>query len=166
MAGLSFPFSFMKNLHRLLVVAFVLLGIVPPVSRAEGEDAYRKEIKTDVLLKTLKDAVGRKIVYPKTDDAELSAILVEIPAGAKTGWHKHTSPCVAYILEGELQVETEDGTKRMVKAGEAFAEVVNLVHNGQNLGSTPVKLILFVAGEKGAPVSVKSPTGLLAPSSD
>jgi len=154
----------MKIIHRLLVVAFALFCILPAISRAEREAAYRKEIKTEVLLKTLKDAAGQKIVYPKSDDAELSAILVEIPAGAKTGWHKHTSPCVAYLLAGELQVETADGTKRMVKAGEAFAEVVNLEHNGENLGSVPVKLVLFVAGEKGAPVSIKTPSGFLEPS--
>jgi len=150
----------MKNVSRLLVVGVTLFCLSLAVSRAEGEDAYRKEIKTAVLLKTLQDAAGQKIAYPKTGDAELSAILVEIPVGAKTGWHKHTSPCVAYLMEGELQVETADGAKRIVKAGEAFAEVVNLAHNGQNLGSVPVRLVLFVAGEKGAPISVKSPTDL------
>src|SRR5689334_10560625 len=137
----------MKTFIRLTLC----LGICLLSASLKAEDAYRNEIKVTTLLKTDKDAAGQKIVYPKTDDAEVTSVLVEIPVGAKTGWHEHPFPCMAYLLEGELQVELADGTKKIVKQGEALAEVVNLLHIGENLGPKPVKLVLFAIGVKNQP---------------
>ena len=38
---------------------------------------------------------------------------------------------------------------------QAFAEVVNLNHNGTNTGSVPAKIILFAIGTQGTPVALK-----------
>jgi len=36
-----------------------------------------------------------------------------------------------------------------------LAEVINTLHNGRNLGSTPVKLVVFYAGVVGQKLTVK-----------
>jgi quercetin dioxygenase-like cupin family protein len=75
--------------------------------------------------------------------------------GQNTGWHIHPNPCAAYILQGEVTVETETGAKRHFVAGDSFAEVVKLKHCGFNTGMTTVRILLFVIGEKDTPVSLK-----------
>lgn len=120
-----------------------------------AEEVYRKEISSTVLLKTQADSAGRKIEYPTQAPAEVTGVLVNIPVGKETGWHSHTVPCFAYVLEGEVTVEWIDGSRRTVKAGEAFAEVVNLRHNGSNRGSVDAKLVMFAAGVKDKPFTVK-----------
>lgn len=118
------------------------------------EQVYQAAVQSQVLLRTETDSAGQKIVYP-AGNAEITGVFVTIPVGAQTGWHIHPSPCVAYVLEGEVTVQLEDGRKNLVRAGQAFAEVFNLKHNGTNTGKIPAKLVLFALGTKGAPVSEK-----------
>lgn len=141
-------------------VALLLFGIgnpAPPDLHAQDAKAYKSEIVITPLLKTQKDGAGNKLVYPTNGNAEATAVLVEIPPGAQTGWHKHPVPCFAYILEGELQVELETGKVETLKAGHAFAEVVNVLHNGINRGSAPVKLVMLVVGVEAQPFAVRPP---------
>ena len=49
-----------------------------------------------------------------------------------------------------------DGKTKYLKSGEALAEVVNTLHNGRNVGSSPVKLIVFYAGVAGQKLSEKA----------
>lgn len=139
----------------LLSVMFACCGIWLCAPAATAGDAYGSAVKSRPLLKTQVDAAGRRTEYPSHKPAEMSALLVEIPPGKETGWHIHTEPSMAYILEGEVTVEWEDGSTRVIKAGEAFAEVVKLKHNGRNAGKIPVKLVMFVAGSKDTPVAEK-----------
>jgi quercetin dioxygenase-like cupin family protein len=62
-------------------------------------------------------------------------MVIEIAPGAETGWHSHSIPSFAFILEGELEVRLKNGSVNRLKAGEALAEVVNTLHNGRNVGS-------------------------------
>ena len=121
----------------------------------QAEEAYKKEIRVEKVLKTSVDSAGHAIAYPKEGTAEVTGVVVTIPVGGQTGWHIHTIPCVAYILEGEVTVEWEDGSTHLSKAGEAFAEVVNLKHNGSNRGTVPAKLIMFAIGTTETPIAVK-----------
>ncbi len=136
--------------------ALLLIALVFPVlSLHADEAAYLPKVKVDPILMALSDAAGQPIVYPKTENPEVRAFIVEVPAGAETGWHKHPFPCYAYMLEGELNVAIEGGKSHVVRAGDALVEVVNLWHNGTNPGSTPARLVLFVTGERGKPFTVR-----------
>jgi quercetin dioxygenase-like cupin family protein len=97
---------------------------------------------------------GRPIVYPG-GQAEVTALLVEVAPGAQTGWHCHLVPSFAYLLEGTLELALDDGRTKRLQAGDALAEVVSRLHNGRNVGSTPVKLVVFYTGAAGVPLSVK-----------
>jgi quercetin dioxygenase-like cupin family protein len=54
-------------------------------------------------------------------------------------------------------VSLADGKKKVIKAGEAIAEVIATPHNGRNVGTTPVKLVVFYAGAAGKQLSVQRP---------
>jgi len=125
-------------------------------------EAYKKEIAVTPLLKTQTDAAGKAIVYP-SGSPEVTAVRVEIPPGAQTGWHKHPVPCFAYILEGELNVQIANGETKTLKAGEAYAETVDVMHNGVNQGNVPVKLVMFATGASGQPYAVRPPAPEQAP---
>ena len=125
-----------------------------PLAAVAGE-GYRDGVKVATLLKTSTDAAGQPIRYPAEVTPELTTLLVDIPAGQETGWHVHSQPCVAYVLDGEVAVETAGGKVRQFKAGDSFAEVVNLAHCGRTVGPKPVKILLLVIGGQGTPVSQK-----------
>ena len=144
----------MNKLSVFLAVGFVALAA--RVGAQEASGGYSREIKIQPLMRTTTDAAGQPIAYPQTDQPQLTGVMVEIPPGAQTGWHKHPYPCVAYILSGSLTVEMEGGQVHQITAGQALAESVNVMHNGKNTGSEPVKLIMFVMGEKEKPFTIKA----------
>jgi quercetin dioxygenase-like cupin family protein len=140
--------------NRLPIFAAIFLAT--PGLFAQAEPGYAQAIKATPLLRTTTTSAGQPIVYPKTENPEVTALLVEIPPGAETGWHRHPFPCYGYILSGALTVEFEGGATHSYKAGDALAEAVNVLHNGRNSGADPVKLVMFVTGEKGQPFTVKA----------
>jgi quercetin dioxygenase-like cupin family protein len=112
-----------------------------------------KDVTATPLLKTTSTWNGAAIAYP-SGTPEVSAMIVEIAVGGETGWHLHTAPSVAIILEGEIVVELKDGKSKHFKKGDALAEVVNTLHNGKNKGTVPAKLAVFYAGASGLGLTV------------
>lgn len=114
------------------------------------------QVKAAVVLKTQTSWDGKPLVYPQ-GTAELTAMTVEIAPGGETGWHKHPMPSFGVILEGELRVALKNGQAKKVHAGEVLAEVVDTFHNGRNLGTVPVKLVVFYTGTVAQPTTIKNP---------
>ena len=135
-----------------LIVAIVFISVS---GRCFAETGYLSEIKIVPLLKTSTDVGGHPLEYPKTGTPEVTGVLVEIPVGQNTGWHFHANPSVEYVLQGQITVEDSAGTKRLFKAGDSFAELVNVKHCGYNTGDVPVKIIMFAIGQVGSPISQK-----------
>lgn len=138
-----------------------MIGFAASASAAEPpptETAYHAAVQVTPLLRTTTTSVGDPIFYPQIDNPEVTAVLVEIPPGAETGWHEHPVPCYAYMMTGTVVVETEDGTTRSFSAGEAFAEMMNRLHNGRNPGPETVRLVMFITGEKDQPFTVRPAT--------
>jgi quercetin dioxygenase-like cupin family protein len=143
----------MANKIRVIYVAlfaFVVLGIAPGAISGDYTGAKVTEIRKATIT-----AGGQKIKYPETDNAEVTALLVEIPPGGETGWHFHPVPVYAYVLSGTLTSEMQNGWKHDYKEGEAIFEAVNIAHNGKNLGKIPVKLVVFYTGEVGKPLTIR-----------
>ena len=132
-----------------------ILATSPVCAQSSGADVYQKQVQVTPLLKTTTTSASQPIAYPQIANPEVTALLVEIPPGAETGWHKHPFPCYAYILSGELSVDFEGGKANHFAAGQAFAEGVNLLHNGRNIGPEPVRLVMFVTGEKDKSFTVR-----------
>lgn len=113
-----------------------------------------QSITVTPLLKTTSSWNGSPLAYP-SGNAEITGMVVEIAVGAETGWHLHTVPSFGMILEGCLGVSLKDGSTKILQAGEALAEVVNTLHNGRNIGLTPVKIVVFYAGAIGSKLTDK-----------
>lgn len=136
-----------------LIAAAALVAAMP---LAAAEEAYKPAVKVEPILKTTTTTSGDPIRYPDFPDPEVQSLIVEIPPGGETGWHYHPVPAYAYILSGSIEVESEGGAKRVFKAGDSFAEMVDRKHDGRVVGSEPVRILMIVTGAKGKPFSVRT----------
>lgn len=141
----------------MLLAAAGVFSLALQAREPVSGEGYTQQIKVTPLLRTTKTTSGQPIAYPVTDSPQVTAVLVEIPPGAETGWHQHPFPCYAYILSGKLTVEVEGDKPRELSAGEALVEVVNTTHNGTNKGTEPVRLVMFVTGVTDKPFTVRVP---------
>lgn len=105
------------------------------------------------LLKTTTTWEGGAIAYPD-GQAEVTAVILRIGEGDIPPFHCHPVPTMGYVLKGVVEVETKDGKKRRMAAGESVVEVMNTVHRGVAV-EAPVEIIVFYAGAKGVPTTVK-----------
>lgn len=110
-------------------------------------------VTTTQLLRTRTTWNGAPIQYPRTEQPEIQSVVVEIAPGASTAWHLHAVNNIAYLLEGKVRLELEDGRTREFRAGESFAEVVNTWHRGVNIGPGPLRILVVYVGEAGVPIS-------------
>ena len=148
----------MHSVLRFTLLVALLASTFAVAAEQSSQPAYSSGVTTKILLRTQVDGAGQPIVYPAGAPAEVTAVHVTIAPGQQTNWHTHPVPCFAYMLEGEITVETADGKKHTFKAGDAVPEVVNVLHNGTNAGTTPARLVLFVIGTAGQPFAVKAPS--------
>ena len=133
---------------RKTATALALLGFFLLIPLACAAD-YNPGVSATVLQKTTVTSNGEKITYPQTDQAEVTAMTVDLAPGAETGWHQHPVPVYAYVVAGKLSVELADGKVLNFRAGDAIIEVVNTPHNGKNSGTEPVRLAVFYLGSEG-----------------
>jgi quercetin dioxygenase-like cupin family protein len=136
---------FKKIFFTLLLLTFSIAAFA-----LENSDG----VKVTPLLKTTTSWDGAQLKYPE-GQAEITGLIVEIAPGAQTNWHLHPVPSFGLLMEGELDVHLKDGQIKHLKAGEALAEVVNTMHNGKNVGKTPVKILVFYAGSVGSQLTIK-----------
>jgi len=114
---------------------------------------YKNGIKVETILKSDTTSIGQKIMYPNFLNNEVTIAKITIPPGKSTGWHYHDTPVFAYVLSGNLTVKFDNGEEKSFSENSAFAEVVNVLHNGFNYGKDDLVLIAFFMGEKGKPLS-------------
>jgi quercetin dioxygenase-like cupin family protein len=143
-------------MRKYLVIIIVILIFGVPYIAVSGD--YDSRVIATLILKTTTTTGNYPAKYLNTQVPEITAMKVEIKPGAETGWHSHPVPLYAYVLEGNLTVEVKGGNTYHFTAGDAIVEVVNIPHNGKNLGTMPVVLIAFYTGETGTPNTVMTPT--------
>ncbi len=113
--------------------------------------AAQVNFKATPILQSGVTVSGATLSYPKTDSAEVTALLLEIGPGGETGRHMHPNPTFVYMLEGAIDVDMDGGMPHTYKAGDSFIEVVNTWHNGKNKGTMPAKILVVFSGVKGKP---------------
>ncbi|HEY5507917.1 MAG TPA: cupin domain-containing protein [Paludibacter sp.] len=132
----------------------ITLAIITLLICISVKSQYNKEVVLETILKTDTNSIGQKIIYPDFKNDEVTISKVTIPPGKSTGWHKHTIPVFAYVMQGTLTVEIEHHKALQFAANTSFSEVINTLHNGINNGKVDVVLIAYFMGEKGKPLSV------------
>jgi quercetin dioxygenase-like cupin family protein len=93
--------------------------------------------------------------YP-AGQPQMSVVEITIPAKTTMAWHQHPMPNAAYVVSGEIRVETKDGRTASFKPGQIIPETVATAHRGVTL-EQPVKLLVFYAGAAGLPLSEAEP---------
>ena len=127
------------------------------LAQASPDDpALAKGVKATVLLRSTQTASKMPFEYPKSGKPELVAVLVEIEPGGRSTLHQHPVPIVVYVLEGTLTLQAQDGAAQEYKTGEAFVEDVNLLHQGFNRASTPVKVLAVAVSQEGKPATINA----------
>ncbi len=106
-------------------------------------------IHAEELLKTSTSWDGGKIRYPE-GKIEIISVKLKLEEGQVSKYHCHPVPTFGYILKGNVEVETKDGKKVLLKEGESSVEVMKTIHRGKAVGG-PVEIIVFYAGAKDVP---------------
>jgi quercetin dioxygenase-like cupin family protein len=100
---------------------------------------------------------------PKMDGSHLSIKLVEVTYGVGDGSKPHSHPCVVvgYVVDGSITSQVRGAAQQTYKAGQAFYEAPNGIHEISKNGSPtqPSKLLaIFVCDtDKDAPLTLPAP---------
>lgn len=138
---------------RLCALKCLIAAVACSTLIACSANASKPEIEKEVLLRSKTSWDGTPYVTYPEGQPELTIIKLKIPPNTVLPWHTHPMPNAAYVVSGELTVETKESGKKMhLKAGQTLPEMVNIVHRG-NTGDSPVELIVFYAGSEGIPLS-------------
>ena len=109
----------------------------------------------EVLAKTDQMWDGSPLPNYPTENPEITILKVTIPAKTELPMHKHPVINAGYLLSGELTVVSESGDELFLKGGDTLIELVDKWHYGKNEGEEDVEIIVFYAGEKDRPITVK-----------
>jgi len=139
-------------MSRKAVFAFVT---AVAISFIGGTALAQVGFRATTLVQGTRTVTGQEIQFPLFRN-QITALLIEIAPGGETGRHQHPVPTFVYVLEGTVTLAIEGHPQVLVNtAGTAFLEAVNTWHNGRNLGTTPVKLLVVFSGEEGKPNLVR-----------
>ena len=141
---------------RRLKYIFLLLPLALSLSCAQKQVETKPPVSVKEILNTNTSWDGGEIIYPE-GDPEIRALVIELQEGADTGLHCHPVPNLAYMLDGEIEVEVFDGPKAVFKKGDAFEEVIHSWHRGRVLKG-PAKIVVFYVGEVDTPITIKPKT--------
>ncbi|MCK9504634.1 MAG: cupin domain-containing protein [Porticoccaceae bacterium] len=140
------------NTLRHSLFLFACFFALPPWNHGAETQAT---IDYDVLLQSNTSWDGAPLPQYGSGNPEIAIVKVVIPPGMTLSTHQHPVINAAVILSGEITVTSERGDILHLKAGDAVAELVNTWHHGKNEGAEPTVILVFYAGEKGKPLSIK-----------
>ena len=138
---------------RVICLIFIVL-VVSSFLVAAQSPAYEKA-SVETLLVTTQTWDGNPIGWYPYGTPEVSILKITVPSGVQLAVHKHPIPLVAYMLSGELSVETENGTTAIFKAGDPIVEVINTWHFGMSTGETDAVLVAFYMGVTRLPNTIE-----------
>ncbi|AOS83677.1 cupin [Chlorobaculum limnaeum] len=145
-------YSTLRSRFSLLLLKILLVSAIPAPAFARDY----AQAKVETLAATTTNYAGQPLSYPQSGKPEVTALIVHMPPGSSTGWHKHPVPVYAWMIEGELTVRTENGVEKRFVKGEPIIEVMNLMHNGTNTGKNIASLVVFYTGVEGVPNVIKA----------
>jgi len=112
-------------------------------------------VKVEVLAKTSASWDGSDLPnYPK-GKPEITILRIKIPPKVQLPLHEHPVINAGVLLKGELTVVTKDRETLHLKAGDSIVEVVGKWHYGKNEGTETAEIIVFYAGVRDKPITIK-----------
>ena len=123
--------------------------VAQSISAAALDSTPAAKVVVTPLASVTETASGQPIMLPQKN-VQVLVSSFEIPPGAKLPVHMHPSARYAYVLEGQLEVTNVDtGKSTSYKKGDFIVEMIGTWHQGANVGSDPVKLLVIDQVEKG-----------------
>ena len=88
---------------------------------------------------------GAFAVYGGHGTTASSTIVYEIEPGKRLGWHTDATEETQYIIAGDGELQTEDGSKHRVGPGSVFAIPTPVKHDLVNVGEQTLHAVAFFA---------------------
>ncbi|MEQ1577370.1 MAG: cupin domain-containing protein [Hyphomicrobium sp.] len=117
-------------------------------------NAREPEPRVATLVSSGQTVAGETIAYPEGAPAQVTAVILTLQPGEKTGLHTHGVPTFGYVLEGELTVSYEGQGNRIYKAGDGVLEAMRIPHDGRNTGAGTMRILAVFMGAEGVALSV------------
>jgi quercetin dioxygenase-like cupin family protein len=128
-----------------LTAAFMLLAT--PLHALESDKTTAAIVVTPVLTTSV-TASGQPIILPQKSP-QVAVSIYDIAPGATLPQHKHPYPRYGYVLTGTLRVTNLDtGKSDTYGPGSFILEAIDQWHQGANIGSDPIKLLVIDQVEK------------------
>ena len=129
----------------LKVTSAVLLALILStlMAASSADEAPGPKMTVKVLMKT---------AVSGDESREAIIGMGEFPPGASTGRHTHPGDEYATVLEGELEIFMDGQPTKHVKAGEAYHNARDVVHETRNAGAVVAKVVSTFVIEKGQPI--------------
>lgn len=119
----------------LMVLAVLMISL--PLSAHTSENVsgvQRQFLSADAL--------------PNIPDHKMTSVIVELKPGMRVGAHQHDAFVYAYVLEGRVRSQLNDGKVIEYQAGDVWVEPPKVVHTlTENISDTQIArlLVIFVA---------------------
>ena len=134
-----------------LIINLLIVLLVSGIAVAENT----KPVQVELLQKTSSSWDGSTLPGYAKGTPEVTILKITIQPGVTLPFHTHPVINAGVLLKGRLTVITRDNKRLDMKAGDSLVEVVNTWHYGLNPGDTPAQIIVFYAGIKDEPITVK-----------
>jgi len=87
-------------------------------------------------------------------DREIVQVLTEIPAGVRSGWHRHPGEEVGFIVAGTVRMEIQGRPTLTLHAGDGFLIPPETPHNATDLGPGTGRMLSTYIVEPGKPLAM------------
>lgn len=144
----------MKRIVAALTFSALLSSTAVAQTQGGEDQALPSGFQTVPVLKSTTSAEGNPFQFPQTGTAEITSVIGTVEPGGRTPRHKHPVPVFVYVLEGDLEVQTEGAEARTYGAGQAFIESTDSWHQAFNRGTSPTKILVVFMGAEGNPTTV------------
>jgi len=139
----------------ILLLLLLFLSLSQPLFANEPKADGITKTESKLLTKTTQTWNGADLpAYPQ-GIPEITILRIQVPAGTTLPWHTHPVINAGVLISGELTVTTRSGKTLVMKAGDPIVEVVDTWHYGKSTGKTDADIIVFYAGIKNSPVTIK-----------
>ena len=109
------------------------------------------------LTQSVKSWDGKLLPAYPSQQPQITILRIRIAPGARLLLHHHPVINAGVLLSGQLSIETANGDKLHLKAGDPIVETVNTVHSGVNDGKVPAEIIVVYAGTVDQAITVVEP---------
>ena len=140
---------------RLTITSIVsAITLCCPTAQADGPH-YANQVVVEKVVQSAKSWNGNQLpAYPK-GQPEVTLLKITIPPKTRLPVHKHTVINTGLLLSGELTVVSKKGETLKLKAGDPIVELVEDWHYGINETDKEAVIVVFYAGIKGQPITIK-----------